>query len=241
MFLMGSSHIEKNNEDFPFYLTEVNEKLILEQQIDYCRELNPAKYIFCVKENDVKQFRADSVIKQIVPDAEIVPIANQTHGAICTALLGSKYIENDDELILMAIDDFVSDSSKAIIQGFRDKSADAGIVSFTSVHPRYSFAKTDDKDNVVQVEEKMPISRNALVSFYYFRNGCDFTDCARDVIRKDNPVKGNFYISQTLNEMILRQKNVVMHKISNDAFHPLKNEQQLAQYIMELKDSQKAN
>lgn len=239
MFLMGSSHIEKNNEDYPFYLTEVNEKLILEQQIEYCRELNPEKYIFCVKASDIKQFRADAVIKQIVPDAEIISIANQTHGAICTALLGYKHIANDDELILMAVDDFVSDSSKKIVQGFRKKSADAGIVSFASVHPRYSFAKTDANGDVVQVEEKLPISRNALVSFYYFRHGSDFTECAMDVIRKDNPTRGNFYISQTLNEMILRQKKIIMHKISNDAFHPLKNEQQLAQYIMELNDRER--
>lgn len=240
MFLMGSSHIEKNNEDYPFYLTEINERLILEQQIDYCRDLNPAKYIFCIKESDIKQFHANSVIKQLVPNAEIVPIANQTRGAICTALLGYKYISNDDELILMAIDDFVSDSSKDIVADFRKQSADAGIVSFTSVHPRYSFAKTDTDGAVVQVEEKQPISKNALVSFYYFRRGADFTECALDVIRKDNPIKGNFYISQTLNEMILRQKTVVMHKISNDAFHPLKNEMQLAQYVMELKETQKA-
>lgn len=238
MFLMGSSHIKRNNEDYPFYLTEIHEKLILEQQIEYCRELEPTKYIFCVKESDIKQFRVDSVIAQLVPNAEIVPILNQTRGAICTALLGYKHIANDEELILMAVDDFISYSSKQIIQGFRENSADAGIVSFTSVHPRYSFAKTDGKNDVVQVEEKSPISRNALVSFYYFRQGLDFTECAIDVIRKDNPVNGNFYISQTLNEMILRQKNVVMHKISNEVFHPLKNEQQLAQYIVELNDKQ---
>ncbi len=239
MFLMGSSHIEKDKEDYPFYLTEINEKLILEQQIEYCKELKPTMHIFCVKEGDIKQFRVDSVIKQIVSNAQIIPIANQTCGAICTALLGYKYIANDDELILMAVDDFVSDSSKKIVQDFRTKSADAGVVSFTSVHPRYSFAKTDEFGNVVQAEEKLPISKNALVSFYYFRHGIDFTDCAMDVIRKDNPTKGNFYISQTLNEMILRQKKVVMHKISNDAFHPLKNELHLAQYIMDLKENQR--
>ena len=239
MFLMGSSHIEKNDEEYPFYLTEINEKLILEQQIEYCKELKPAKHIFCVKESDIKQFRVDSVIKQIVPYAEIVPIANQTRGAICTALLGYKHIATEEELILMAVDDFVSDSSKNIVQNFRAQSGDAGIVSFKSVHPRYSFAKTDESGLVVQAEEKLPISQNALVSFYYFRHGHDFTECAMDVIRKDNPIKGNFYISQTLNEMILRQKKVVMHKIPNEAFHPLKNEQHLAQYIMELNEQQR--
>ncbi|MBR7001155.1 MAG: hypothetical protein IKI11_00605, partial [Neisseriaceae bacterium] len=126
-----------------------------------------------------------------------------------------------------------------IVGNFREKSADAGIVSFTSVHPRYSFAKIDENNEVVQVEEKLPISRNALVSLYYFRHGIDFAECALNVIRKDNPINGSFYISQTLNEMILRQKNIVMHKIANDAFHPLKNEQQLAEYMMDLHEKQR--
>jgi len=234
MFLMGSSHTEKNNEDYPFYLTEINEKLILEQQIDNVRPLKPDSWIFCVKESDIKQFRVDSVIKQLIPDATIIPIANQTRGAICTALLATGKINNADELVLMAVDDFISEPVKKIVDEFRKKSAGAGTISFTSVHPRYSFAKTDDAGNVIQVEEKLPISRNALVSFYYFAHGTDFVDCAMDVIRKDNPTNGAFYISQTLNEMILRQKKIVMHKISNDAFHPLKNEQQLVQYIDEL-------
>lgn len=234
MFLMGSSHIKKNNEDYPFYLTEINEKLILEQQIDNARALKPDSWIFCIKESDISQFRVDSVIKQLIPDATIIPISNQTGGAICTALLAVGKINNSDELVLMGVDDFVSESTSNIVDEFRAKSVDVGTISFTSVHPRYSFAKTDESGNIIQVEEKLPISKNALVSFYYFKHGSDFVDCAMDVIRKDNPVNGAFYISQTLNEMILRQKKIVMHKISNDAFHPLKNEQQLVQYIDEL-------
>ena len=234
---MGSSHVEKNSEDYPFYLTEINEKPILEQQIDFCRNMNPDKMIFCVKEKDIKQFRVDSVISQIVPEAKIIPIANQTRGAICTALLDVSDINTDEELILMAVDDFVSENSANIIKYFRDNDADAGIVSFKSVHPRYSFAKIDAEDNVVQVEEKLPISKNALVSFYYFKHGADFVNCAMDVIRKDNPVNNSFYISQTLNEMILAQKKISLYKISNDAFHPLKNQMQLAQYVYELKEN----
>ena len=65
-------------------------------------------------------------------------------------------------------------------------------------------------------------------------------ECAKDVIRKDNSVNGAFYISQTLNEMILRQKKVAMYKISNDKFHPLKTEMQLAQYMFELKEEKES-
>jgi len=159
-----------------------------------------------------------------------------TKGAVCSALLGAEYIDNDEELILMAIDDFMDENSAGIIGEFRNAGADAGVVSFNSVHPRYSFAKTDKDGIPVEFAEKTPISKNALVSFYYFRRGCDFTECAKEIIRKDNPVNGNFYISQTLNEMILKQKRIVMRKITNDKFHPLKTEAQMAEYITEISE-----
>jgi dTDP-glucose pyrophosphorylase len=136
----------------------------------------------------------------------------------------------------MAIDDFIEDDGRHILQYFRKQKSDAGIVSFTSVHPRYSFARLDDAGNVVEVAEKQPISKNALASFYYFRRGTEFVECAKNVIRKDNPIHNSFYISQTLNEMILNLKKVSMYKIPNDIFHPLKTEVQLAQYLEEFKE-----
>ncbi|MDR2338150.1 MAG: glycosyltransferase family 2 protein [Deltaproteobacteria bacterium] len=236
MFLMGSSQVEINKEDYPLYLTEIGGKLILEQQIEYCQSLNPQKYIFCVKNSDLKAFQVDSVIRQLIPDAKIIPINNQTQGAVCTALLGSQDIDNTEELILMAIDDFIEDSGRQILELFHQKNSDAGVVSFNSVHPRYSFAKLDDQGNVIEVAEKHPISKNALVSFYYFKKESDFVVCAKEVIRKDNPINGVFYISQTLNEMILKQKKVSCCPVANNKFHPLKTEAQLAEYLLELKE-----
>ena len=234
MFLMGSSHIAIDGNDYPLYLTEINEKLILELQIEYCKELKPSNFLFCVKKQDIKQFKVDSVIRQIVPDAKIIKITGQTQGAICTALLGWEYIDNNEELVLLAVDDFIDDSWEKVLNFFHKENADAGIVSFKSVHPRYSFAKTNAEGQVVEVAEKKPISKNALVSFYYFKNGSDFVETAQDVIRKDNPINNAFYISQTLNEMILKQKKIAMFRINNNSFHPLKTEQQYIQYVREL-------
>ena len=88
-----------------------------------------------------------------------------------------------------------------------------------------------------QFSEKTPISRHALISFYYFKCGSDFIACAKDVIRKDRLINGNFYISQSLNEMILRQKHIMVKEIESAQFHPLKTEHQLAEYIMEYNKS----
>ncbi|WP_239375039.1 glycosyltransferase family 2 protein [Snodgrassella gandavensis] len=236
IFLMGGQNFEKNREDYPLYLTEINEKLIIEKQIDYCKGLHPRKFLFCVKNEDIKNFQVDSVIKQLVPDSDIIIINGPTKGAICTALLGIDYIDNDEELILLAVDDFIEVSSENIMNFFRNDKSDAGVISFDSVHPRYSFAKLDSNGRVIEVSEKKPISKNALVSFYYFKKGSDFVESAKNVIRKDNLINGSFYLSQTFNEMILKHKKVSHYKITNEKFHPLKTEMQLAQYLTELMD-----
>ncbi|GHT08796.1 hypothetical protein FACS1894139_18810 [Planctomycetales bacterium] len=156
MLLMGSSRITINHEEYPLYLTEIDEKLILERQISYCKNLLPAKFLFCVNTGDIKFFHVDSIINQIAPDSEIIPVNGATKGAICTALLGATHINNDDELILLGVDDFVEDSGKEILTYFHKNHSDAGVVSFNSVHPRYSFARTDHNDNVTEVAEKSP-------------------------------------------------------------------------------------
>lgn len=236
LFLMGGNS-DKNKEDYPLYLTEVKGKTILEKQIESAEALHPESIIFCMKETEIKQYSTDSVISQLVPNAKIIPITGMTMGAICTALLASEYIDTDEELLIMAIDDFMDASGLAIIDEFRNNHADAGVVCFNSIHPRYSFVKVNADSEPTQFSEKTPISRHALISFYYFKCGSDFIACAKDVIRKDRLINGNFYISQSLNEMILRQKHIMVKEIESAQFHPLKTEHQLAEYIMEYNKS----
>jgi len=231
MFLMGGYRPDNNREAYPLYLTEVSGKTILEGQIDFVREIHPQQLLFCIKDVDIKQFNTDSVIRQLEPSAKIFNMKMQTKGAICSALLGVQYIDNDEELLLMAIDDFMDDSAVDIISEFRREKADAGVVSFVSVHPRYSFVKIGASGTPIEFSEKNPISKNALVSFYYFRQGHDFVECAKETIRKGNLINGSFYISQTLNEMILKQKNICIRKIDSEKFHPLKTEALMAEYV----------
>lgn len=235
MFLAGGIH-KITQDSYPLYLAEFCGNTVLEKQVDCYRHSNPDEFIFCVKADEIRDYQVDLVIKQIIPNYSIVPIKGLTKGAVCTALLGSVHLKNDGELIIASVDDFMDNSCIEMIDYFRKEKADVGVVSFDSVHPRYSFAKLNDKEEVVEVAEKRPISKNALASFYYFKSSDDFIECAKNVIRKNNPINGSFYISQVLNEMILRQGKVAMYKIPNGKFHPLKTEMQLAQLMRELEE-----
>ncbi len=240
VFLMGGGNIDHNDDSYPIYMAEMNEEIILEKQIAHYRKMNPGKMVFCVRKEDVKNFNADSVIQQSAEKAVCVEICGMTAGSVCTALLASEHIDNDEELVLVAIDELIESDPVTMIESFREEKCDAGVVSFRSVHPRYSFARTDSAGLVCEVAEKKPVSKNALASFYYFKSGHDFVECAKSVVRKDSKVNNDFYISQTMNEMILRQKRIGIHHIANQDFHPLKTEMQLAQYMLELKEQRES-
>lgn len=240
VFLMGGEKVDLRDQTYPIYMAEMNEEIILEKQIGYYDRLSPTKMIFCVKKEDIKNFSADNVIHQSAKNSICVEVGGTTAGSVCTALLASEHIDNDDELVLVAIDELIEADPVRTITAFRSEDCDAGVVSFRSVHPRYSFARTDGDGKVCEVAEKKPISKNALASFYYFKKGCDFVECAKSVVRKDSKVNNGFYISQTMNEMILRQRRVGIHRVSNSEFHPLKTEMQLAQYMLDLKEQRES-
>lgn len=235
LFLMGGDNLQNTNDNFPIYMTEINQKMILEILMDFTKSINPSRAIFCIKDEDIKNFYLDEIIKRKIENAIIININGKTKGAVCTTLLASEFIDNAEELLILAINDFTDKNWQNIVDYFRTKNADCGIVSFNSIHPRYSFAKLDESGEVIEITEKKPSSNNALASFYYFRKGKEYIECSQNVIRKDVTIKDSFYISQVINEMILKQKKIGLYKIDNSEFHPLKTEAQLAQYILELK------
>ncbi|QQM30625.1 hypothetical protein JET14_00030 [Martelella lutilitoris] len=240
LVLMGGENLDIKGEHYPLYMTEFNEELILERQIAALQTLEPSTIIFCVRSSDIHEFNVDDVIAQSAENGACVEVSGPTAGSVCTALLAAEQIDKDEEIILVAVDELIDADLTAIVKAFRDKKADAGVVSFRSVHPRYSFALLDDDGFVCEVAEKRPVSKHALASFYYFRRGSDFVLCAQSVVRKDRKIKDAFFISQTINEMVLRHKKVAIEFIDNDQFHPVKTEMQLAQYISQLHEHREA-
>jgi hypothetical protein len=86
--------------------------------------------------------------------------------------------------------------------------ADGGIVTFTATHPKWSFAKIDEKGLVTEVAEKKPISTNATVGVYYWKHGSDFVKYAEEMIEQDIRVNNEFYICPVYNNAINDNKQI---------------------------------
>jgi len=217
------------NLEMPVWLAEQGSELLIERFAKACANLD-AKMTFAVRSLDIRRFHIDSVIGLAAPGSVVVPIAGETQGAACTALLCIEHIEPEGELLILNSNEFVDIDYRATLNNFRQRGLDAGLVVFPSLHPRYSYVRLDQSGMIEESAEKRPISRHATAGFYWFRHGSDFVIAAQDMIRKDAHVDGQFYISLVYNELVLRQRRMGVVEIEARHYHPLKSRPQIAAY-----------
>ncbi len=212
---------------YPIWLSEIDGQILLERQVEALRLEEGSKFIFAFRGADIDAQHVDDIARQITPHPAIVEVRRRTAGAACTALLAIGHIDPDHELIIVSATDHIAIDYDAIVAGFRARGADAGILTFDSLHPRYSFVTTDDDGWVLEAAEKRPISRQANAGFYWYARAVDFIESVQRMILKDAHLNGVFYLSPSLNELVLSNKRIATTSIDPHLYHPLKDQQQV--------------
>ena len=196
---------------FPKPLIEINNKPMIQWVIE---SLNiEGKFIFIVQKEHQEKFNIKSVLKILKPNCEIIELDKITEGAACTTLLAKKYINNKNPLIIANSDQFIKWNSAKTIYDFTSKNLDGGILTFESIHPKWSYAKCDKNQIVEEVAEKKVISKNATVGVYYWRYGSDYVKFAENMIKKNIRVNNEFYVCPVFNEAIKKNKIIKISEI----------------------------
>ena len=196
----AGSRFAKAGYTFPKPLIEVGGKPMIQVVIE---NLNiDANYIFIVQNIHREQYNLDTTLGLIAPGCKIIGIDGVTEGAACTALLAREHINNENPLFFANSDQFVEWNSSEFFYRMQETDADGGIPIFKSTHPKWSYARLDDNNHVVEIQEKNPISDNATVGFYYFKKGSDFVRNAEEMILANDRVNNEFYLCPVYNYVI---------------------------------------
>ena len=196
----AGTRFQKAGYTFPKPLIEVRGKPMIQVVIE---NLNiDANYVFIVQKEHDEKWNIKSTLKLLVPNCKIVEVDQLTEGAACTVLLAKEHINNDAPLFMANSDQFVEWNSNEFMYKMNENNADGGIVTFRATHPKWSYAKVGEDGYVTEVAEKNPISNNATVGFYYWKNGSDFVKFAEQMIEKDVRVNNEFYVCPVFNEAI---------------------------------------
>lgn len=188
-----------------------------------------SQFIFVVNKKDCVKYHLDDVLT-ILTDGKckIIYLESETKGAACSAMMAVEYIDNDDQLIISNADQLIHANFVEIFSYFEN--SDAGVLVFDSVHPRWSYVRLSDNNEVIEAAEKRPISKNAIAGFYCFKKGSDFILAAKNMIKKDASINDEFYISPALNELILLNKKVRAYKINNTDYHTFYTPKKIEEY-----------
>ena len=197
---------------FPKPLIDVNGKPMIQVVVD---NLNvESHFIFLVQKEHYEKYNLKSVLNLISPGCDIVQVDGLTEGAACTTLLAKELINNDEPLLMANSDQFVEWNSNECLYAFTADSVDGGIITFKSTHPKWSFAKLGEDGFVSEVAEKNPISDNATVGIYYWKQGSDYVKYAEQMIEKNIRVNNEFYVCPVFNEAIQDGKKIRIKDIN---------------------------
>lgn len=224
----GPDDVTIPGRGYPVALSEFDGHPLIELTLRSVAELQDARVICAIREEESPRSHLDNIIKLIDPTIEVLRVRHGTAGAACTALLAIDHID-DDELLILNANEILDADFPTIVHAFRSSSATAGVVVFPAVHPRYSYVRIEG-GLVIEAAEKRPISRSATAGFYWFRHGDEFVAGAMRMISKEASVGGLFYICPVLNELILDGKDVQTFAVQPSSYHPLKDDRQVYRY-----------
>jgi len=209
----AGSRFQEAGYTFPKPLVEVGNKPMIQVVLE---NLNiEAKYTFIVQKSHYEEYNLQTVLTLIKPDCTIIQTDGLTEGAACTTLLAKEVINTDEPLVIANSDQFVEWNSNEVLYSFSSQDIGGGILTFKSMHPKWSYAKIDNKGWVTEVAEKQPISDNATVGIYYWSKGSDYVKSAEQMIDKDIRFNNEFYVCPVYNEFISSGGKVKIKEISS--------------------------
>jgi NDP-sugar pyrophosphorylase family protein len=231
--LAAGNSLQNSEEDFPVWLSEIEGRLVIERQIKQLSFSKDVHFIFVFRKKDIERFHLRDIIRQIAPLASLISVERQTQGAAGTALLCIDHVATNDELVVVSATDYIEVEFSKVIDNFRNRGADAGIITFESLHPRFSYVTLNSDSWVNAAAEKKPISRYANAGFYWFRQAKDLFESLQRMILKDGQVNGRFFIAPALNEMVLDHKKIGCYEVQPKQYHPLKIHSEVATFQLE--------
>ena len=216
-----SSFFPREEFYFPKPLVEVVEHPMIEVVIgELKRQLDISRFFFVIGKHEARSFSLDRTLRLITnSDSVIIEKDGETSGALSSCLLAIDALAPNQPLVIANSDQIIDDDLSSALRAFDESFAAAGVITFDSVHPRWSYVLNDSNGDVLQAFEKKVMSRNAIAGFYYYDSAQRFLDSAANVLLKNAQTDGIYYISSTLNEIILEGGTVRHYPISPSSYH----------------------
>lgn len=199
-------------EEFPFPkpLVEIGSHSMIEWAVQNLQQLEgDKKFIFITMQEEAAKYSYEHVFRLLTNNrSSVVKLSARTAGALCSCLMAVEHIDPEQSLLIANYDQVIDNEFHDLISRFEALDADAGVLTFSATHPRWSYVKTVGAV-VLEAAEKRVISRQAIAGVYWFAKGADFITAAMNTIRAHDNLEDQYFVASSLNQLILANKRVV--------------------------------
>lgn len=142
------------------------------------------------------EHQLNDVILGYYPEAKIVELDHVMDGTVCSVLEAREHWQDGSSIFIANCDQYVEWDTTML-----DPSHDASIATFKLQEgdPKWSYVEMINEPYVERVVAKEAISTDAVVGWYYWKDGRDYERCAEAMIAADDRVKGEFYVCPVYN------------------------------------------
>jgi NDP-sugar pyrophosphorylase family protein len=217
----------------PKPLIDVRGKSIVQHSVE---SLNiEGNYIFIIRTSDYSE-ELKFVLKTLKPNCIIIETKELTEGSASSILLAKEYINNDEELITTNCDQRTDWNSDKFINFCRNEDCDGVVVTYpydgiiVGEKSPYSFIEVDSFNEAIRLEEKFAISDNALCGIHYWKKGKDFISSAELMIKNNDRINNEFYVSKTYNYLISENKKIKHFPLLKGQFYSLGTPEDVKRY-----------
>lgn len=177
-----------------------------------------ANYIFIVREHLCRINKYDQILQSMFPNCQVIQSIKKTEGNACSILLAEQYINNDDPLVVVDDNQWLSwDIERLLVDFLLKETALLQMITFNPYgNNNYHYISTDEQNNkiVKSIHLNKPISEYALTDVYFWRHGKDFIKYTHRMISRNQRYLGEFCTSLIANELF---DDILDKKIQDDS------------------------
>ncbi|EQC45416.1 NTP transferase domain-containing protein [Bacteriovorax sp. Seq25_V] len=226
-----SKRLTVNNCPKPFL--PIGDELLIEHSVkSNTRGIDfPFKIKFVVNDR-ISEDKNYSILKERYPDASFINIGKETRGAL-ESLYAAMKIDSDLDLKdgVVSLDCDLGIDARDFWTEIKKSLGKPRLCIFDSTNDSFSFVRTQ-KNNVLEIKEKVCISNQAVAGLYYLGNSLDLVERIRKIIESENETE--LYISLLFNEY-LKNGDLVEFSVggNHESFGVL---DEYLQYVDKIKD-----
>lgn len=227
------SRFRKQGFKVPKYMIEVRGRTLFEWSLmsldGYKEDVN--QYVFVVmkdEDTDVREFIREKCLSLGIQNYKVVILDYLTDGQATTAYLATKYLVDENALIIYNIDTYVEPG----LMNSEELKGDGFIPCFQASGDHWSFVKIGDNGKAVEIVEKKRISNYCTLGAYYFKTCKLYIDLYMEYYsNSENSVNGEKYVAPLYNHLVSKGGEVYISDVDPEKVHVLGTPEELQVFI----------